>query len=437
MVQTETSDVIALSDDSSEWWNRIDVSKIDEDSRYKILSYLVEKYGRKKVMEEAGISRVTLWRLLNRVSPVDPEYVAPLLKLLKQTEFESLVSAKNRLRSLGIMRDDGTVDYSLVLEILSIARSDEYLKNAVLRFVIQEFREDIRKMLGISFTGIKLEWSEDFENFLVERKKRRKVKDPETVKYYRNLFKRYLEGKELSEELIDYIVRHQNKWLRNVFRHYVQYLYHKRRIPPETFGWIMEVVPSRGYKLDVRPYQISIEDVKKTLEFLKENHRPYYTVYRAMLESGARFEHVLEMIRTWRPDEVVVIESIDLETERLVCFDNRGFCRYYLGLRGHQKPCEWIYMSRGTIELLKTLAPKDIDRNSVRRYARRHSLTLPKMFRKVSWRIMVQTMPREVARFIQSRFGELRVSEARYEDLLSEADEYYLKYLEKLEEVQF
>ncbi|MEM4488517.1 MAG: integrase, partial [Desulfurococcaceae archaeon] len=221
-------------------------------------------------MEEAGISRVTLWRLLNRVSPVDPEYIAPLLKLLKQTEFESLVSAKNRLRSLGIMRDDGTVDYSLVLEILSIARSDEYLKNAVLRFVIQEFREDIRKMLGISFTGIKLEWSEDFENFLVERKKRRKVRDPETVKYYRNLFKRYLEGKELSEELIDYIVRHQNKWLRNVFRHYVQYLYHKRRIPPETFGWIMEVVPSRSYKLDVRPYQISLEDVRKTLKFLKE-----------------------------------------------------------------------------------------------------------------------------------------------------------------------
>ncbi|MEM1687285.1 MAG: hypothetical protein QXR24_04400 [Thermosphaera sp.] len=50
MVQTETSDVIALSDDSSEWWNRINASKIDEDSRYKILSYLVEKYGRKQVL---------------------------------------------------------------------------------------------------------------------------------------------------------------------------------------------------------------------------------------------------------------------------------------------------------------------------------------------------------------------------------------------------
>jgi len=39
----------------------------------------------------------------------------------------------------------------------------------------------------------------DFENFLMEHKKRRKVKDPETLKYYKSLFTRYLEGKELSE----------------------------------------------------------------------------------------------------------------------------------------------------------------------------------------------------------------------------------------------
>ncbi|MEM0006458.1 MAG: hypothetical protein QXJ56_04155 [Ignisphaera sp.] len=57
------------------------------------------------------------------------------------------------------------------------------------------------------------------------------------------------------------------------------------------------------------------------------------------------------MIRTWRPDEVVVIESIDLETKRLVYFNR--FYRYYLGLKGHQKPCEWIYIYRETAELLR------------------------------------------------------------------------------------
>ena len=55
--------------------------------------------------------------------------------------------------------------------------------------------------------------------------------------------------------------------------------------------------------------------------------------------------------------------------------------------------------------------------------------------RKVAWRLMVKTMSREVARFIQSRFGELRVSEARYEDLLGEADKDYLKYLRYLSDV--
>jgi intergrase/recombinase len=52
--------------------------------------------------------------------------------------------------------------------------------------------------------------------------------------------------------------------------------------------------------------------------------------------------------------------------------------------------------------------------------------------RKISWRLMIQAMSREVARFIQSRSGELKVSEARYEDLISEADEHYPKYLENL-----
>jgi len=32
-------------------------------------------------------------------------------------------------------------------------------------------------MLGISFAGIKLEWSEDFEKFLMKRKKCRNVED--------------------------------------------------------------------------------------------------------------------------------------------------------------------------------------------------------------------------------------------------------------------
>lgn len=61
------------------------------------------------------------------------------------------------LRSLGILRNDETIHYSLILEIVNMVRGNEYLKNTILRFVIQEFKEDIKKMLGISFISIKFE----------------------------------------------------------------------------------------------------------------------------------------------------------------------------------------------------------------------------------------------------------------------------------------
>jgi len=432
--QAETSGVTVLPD-ITEWWERVDVSRLSEDARYRILEYVVERFGKKKVLEETGISRVTLWRLLERVSPVKPEYVRPLLKLLTREEFESLVSVGERLRALGVVREDGTIDYQLALEVLALARRDEYLRSALLRFVVQEFREDLKRMLGASFSGVVLKWDEGFEHFLVERKKRRKVKDPETLKYYRNLFKEHLEGRELSEQLINYVVNHPNKWLRNVFRHYVQYLYYRRVISPETFGWLMEVVPSRSYRLDVRTYPINLEDVSKTLATLREEHELYYLIYRLMLEGGLRLSHATHVVKTFNSEEVVEVPGVDLETERLICFYNKGFCRYYVGLRESQKPCEWAYFSVETLELLREYAGSKVGRRPLEKFVKRRNLLLPKYVRKVAWRLMIRVMPREVARFIQSRFGELKVSEARYEDLLSEADENYPKYLDILRQL--
>jgi intergrase/recombinase len=226
--------------------------------------------------------------------------------------------------------------------------NDEYLKNAIIQLVVTRFRE-VRKALGISFAGVKLHWNEDFEQFLVERKKRRKVKSQEILQYYKSLFMRYLGGKELSEKLIDYVVNHENKWLRNVFRHYIQHLYHKRVNSPETFGWITEVVPSRGYKLDVRPCQVNLDDIVKMLQYLKQHHEKYHLIYRLMLEGGLRPSHATHIVKTFNPKEVVEIPEIHLETPRLVCFSNKGFCRYYAGIKGSQKPCEWAYFSIETL----------------------------------------------------------------------------------------
>ena len=87
----------------------------------------------------------------------------------------------------------------------------------------------------------------------------------------------------------------------------------------------MEVVPSRGYKLDVRPYQISVEDIAKTMSFLKEKSEKYYLVYRLMLEGGLRLSHTLMLIQSFNPEEEVEIHAIHLYTKRLMCFESKRF----------------------------------------------------------------------------------------------------------------
>ena len=112
--------------DITEWWERVDVSRLSEDARYRILVHVVEKYGKRRVLEESGISRVTLWRLAEKVSPVNPEYVKPLLKFLTREEFENLISTRDRLKAIGVLRDDGTIDYSLALEILATLSTNRF-----------------------------------------------------------------------------------------------------------------------------------------------------------------------------------------------------------------------------------------------------------------------------------------------------------------------
>lgn len=412
---------------SEEWYDKVNVNALDDDVRFNIISYVKNKIGFNETSNKLKIAKSSLHRYLSRQRKVPDEVIREAIKLLGKDEFDNIVGEWDKLKALGIVKGD-SIDYSLALKVIALASKDEYLRDALLTYVVKEYKEELRKMLGISLSNVKMEWSDDFEAFLSERKRRKKVKTEGTLNYYKSIFNKYLEGKELNEKLVDYVTNHKNRWLRNVFRHYIQYLYLKRKVSPETFGWIMEAVPSRGYRLTVRPYQIKIEDVRNTLNFLKENHEVYYTIYRLMLESGMRRDHAVKLIETWNPEEDV--EVYEMETRRLVTFS--GFSRYYMGLKEGNKPCEWVYFSDETLRLIEKIAPRHINKDDITKYAKRNNLVLPKYVRKASWRLLVQAVPREVARFVQSRLGELSVSEARYEDLLSEADEAYPRYLEQL-----
>ena len=53
--------------------------------------------------------------------------------------------------------------------------------------------------------------------------------------------------------------------------------------------------------------------------------------------------NVLQKMRVWNPCGVVEIPGTDIVTRELICFDSRGLCRYYMGLREGAKPYECIY----------------------------------------------------------------------------------------------
>jgi len=55
-------------------------------------------------------------------------------------EFYGIVQGVGRLRVVEIICVDGSVDYSLVLQAIALATRDECLKQALLRFTVENFR---------------------------------------------------------------------------------------------------------------------------------------------------------------------------------------------------------------------------------------------------------------------------------------------------------
>jgi len=185
----------------------------------------------------------------------------------------------------------------------------------------------------------------------------------------------------------------------------------------------MEVVPSRTYRREVKIFKIDLELFKKTMNFLREKHELYHLYYLIMYYSGVRLEHVVKLVEIYSPDEIVYVEMMDDYSARLVCFST--FCRYYLGYKGG-KPCEWVYFPKELLTLLEKHKGTKRDRVAVSKYALRKQLLRPKYLRKLHWRIGKKAIrDKDTLRFIQSRFGELKISEEKYGDLLADADSEY------------
>jgi len=67
-----------------------------------------------------------------------------------------MLGSRRLLESLGIIKHDGAVNYSIIIEILKEASSDEYLKQPIIRFVIENFHEGLKRFMSYSVMSIEL-----------------------------------------------------------------------------------------------------------------------------------------------------------------------------------------------------------------------------------------------------------------------------------------
>ena len=63
------------------WLDSLDLSKVSDEDRFRVLEYAVSKHGREKVREVLGVSRITMWRLLSRQVRVDDSKLRALLSI--------------------------------------------------------------------------------------------------------------------------------------------------------------------------------------------------------------------------------------------------------------------------------------------------------------------------------------------------------------------
>ena len=132
-----------------DWRGSVNVGALSAESRRALLEAVRGKLGWSGALAALGISRAALSRYLSGQRAVPDDVVRRALGQLEEWEFLSAVGSAERLRAVGILGEDGSVDYGLLSQVVAVASRDEYAKRLILEFAVRNFREDICRMLGI------------------------------------------------------------------------------------------------------------------------------------------------------------------------------------------------------------------------------------------------------------------------------------------------
>jgi len=384
-----------------------------------------------------SVSKSTLHRCLRGEQSIPLVLRARLCEVLPEEELVRILKGRELLRKYGLVDSEGRLNKAVVLALIDAAMQVETVKEEVLNYLLKYYKQEIVERLGETLPKIELHWTTDFEKWLTEKKS--KPISKRTLRDYRNLWYKCLEGKTLGWYLLKQLSGkqmlchdnqyHPTSWARQVFRHYIRWLYSEGKIDWDTYTRLLLAVPGRKYGRKLVQKPIHREDVLRTLQALKEKRQDIYTLYLLMLYSGVRFEHALSTLKAWNPNETLYVPYLARNVTRLECLDTH--CRYYLGRETDRKPAGFMFFPKYLLPVIEEYRDKLPGKRRIQKVVKRLGGLAPKYIRIYALREMKKIFgDNDTYRFIISKFGELSVSARHYMDLLEEADQVYPKYVE-------
>jgi hypothetical protein len=98
----------------SHWFEKIDVRGLN-DLRRTILEKVKGELGYNEALKALEISRGALHNYLHGLRRVPDGVVLRALRCLEEREFYEIVRGVDKLRAVGVVREDGSIDYPLIL----------------------------------------------------------------------------------------------------------------------------------------------------------------------------------------------------------------------------------------------------------------------------------------------------------------------------------
>ena len=187
--------------------------------------------------------------------PIPASLRARLCELLPEEELLHILKGKDLLARYGLLDSNGNINKVVAFAIIDALMQNEVAKEEVLAYLLKYYKSELMEKLAETLSKIELRWSEDFERWLIEKKS--KPISERILRDYRNLWYNCLEGKTLGWHLLKQLEGnkmmcrdgkyHATGWARQIFRHYIRYLYSIGKLDWDTYSRLLLTIPGRKY----------------------------------------------------------------------------------------------------------------------------------------------------------------------------------------------